>query len=180
MNLEQMLDKLVDTEGGYVNDPKDSGGETNWGVTIAVARAFGYTGRMIDMTQMQAREIYRQRYWIQPRFNEIGKINAAIAEELFDTGVNMGQSRAGTFLQRALNVLNREGKSFPDISADGSVGNMTLAALKAYLDLRKQDGAKVLLRMLNAQQGDKYISLAEARSKDEEYVFGWFLNRVEI
>lgn len=180
MNFEKQLDELVGKEGGYSNDPADSGGETNWGITVAVARAFGYAGPMKDMTQDQARSIYKVRYWTQPKFDQVAKLSAPIAYELFDTGVNMGQAVAGKFLQRALNVLNNGGTDFADLGVDGAIGNMTLYALGVYLNKRGVTGEKTMLKMLNAQQATRYIELAESRPKDEKYAFGWITNRVEI
>lgn len=178
MNITDTITALLVREGGYTNDPKDNGGETNFGITVAVARAFGYAGEMQAMTQQVARDIYAARYWHQPRFDEVAALSPAIAEELLDTGVNMGTGTAGKFLQRALNVLNQEGKAFPDITADGAVGAMTLAALKAFLAARGKAGETVLLRMLNGQQSVRYMELAEARPTQESFEFGWQANRV--
>lgn len=178
MNITDTITALLEREGGYTNDPNDAGGETNWGITVAVARAFGYTGPMQAMTQQVARDIYAARYWHQPRFDDVATFSPAIAEELLDTGVNMGTGTAGKFLQRALNVLNQEGKAFPDIAADGAIGAMTLAALHAFLTARGKAGEAVLLRMMNGQQSVRYIELAEARPTQESFEFGWQANRV--
>jgi lysozyme family protein len=163
-----------------VNDAADSGGETIWGITAAVARAFGYTGSMRDMTKAQAKDIYRARYWTRPRFNQVALLSAPVAYELFDTGVNMGQTVAGKFLQRALNVLNNGATAFPDLAVDGAIGRMTLCAMDAYLKARGVTGEKTLLKMLIAQQSVRYLELAESRPKDERFMFGWQTNRVEI
>jgi lysozyme family protein len=72
--FEAKMAKTALAEGGYVNDPSDRGGETNHGVTVAVARAFGYRGAMRDLTKDTALEIYRARYWIQPGFDLIDAI----------------------------------------------------------------------------------------------------------
>lgn len=178
MNLDSMLNELLQAEGGYSNDPVDPGGETNHGVTIAVARAFGYHGDMRAMSVEQAKEIYRQRYWIAPRFDAVGQQSDSIAAELFDTGVNMGTGVAGKFLQRALNVLNQGGRFYPDIEADGRIGNMTLSALRAFLDKRGPEGEMTLLRMLNAQQSVRYIEIAEKRPTSERFSYGWQSQRV--
>lgn len=178
MNLQDTISALVEREGGYTNNPDDKGGETNWGITVAVARAFGYTGDMKAMTQQTARDIYASRYWHQPRFDEVALISERVAEEMLDTGVNMGSATAGKFLQRALNVLNQNGKTYPDVTVDGGVGNMTLAALKAFLQARGQGGELVLLKMLNAQQSVRYIELAEAIPSQETFEYGWQTNRV--
>lgn len=178
MNVQDTITELLKREGGYANDPNDKGGETNFGITVAVARAFGYAGPMASMTQQVARDIYTQRYWHQPRFDDVDMVSELVAEELLDTGVNMGTATAGKFLQRALNVLNKEAKAFPDVTVDGGIGNLTLAALGAFLQARGADGATVLLRMLNAQQSARYIELAEANVTQESFEYGWQLNRV--
>lgn len=173
-----MLAGLVGREGKYNNHPDDKGGETMWGITHHVARAFGYTGPMADMPRSTAEAIYTERYWVQPRFDKVFTISPVIAEELLDTGVNMGPAIASRFLQRALNVLNQDDKLYPNIAVDGAIGRMTLAALSAYLSARGAGGVQVLLRMLNAQQSVRYIELAESDKAQESFVFGWQLNRV--
>lgn len=176
--VEEFINSVIKVEGGYVNDPDDKGGETNFGITKAVAVAFGYTGAMIDMKKEQAYQIYLARYWTQPKFDKVHQINPNISWELADTGINMGVGIAGQFLQRALNTLNGEGKLFPDMTVDGLIGNMTLYALTQFLASRKQDGETVLLRMLNAQQTVRYMEISEAKKSQEKYVFGWVNNRV--
>lgn len=178
MNLADTITKLIEVEGGYSNDKNDSGGETCWGITVAVARAFGYAGAMATMPQSIARTIYAERYWHQPRFSDVAALSMGIAEELLDTGVNMGTGIAGRFLQRALNTLNQEGRTFPDMTVDGAIGNLTIAALKAHLNARGKPGEGVLLRMLNGQQSVRYMEIAEARASQESFMYGWQANRV--
>lgn len=178
MTLDETVDALIGREGRYSNNPHDRGGETMWGVTIAVARAFGYSGPMISMPRSVAVRIYMERYWFAPHLNEIALQSPLIAEELLDTGVNMGPQVAGLFLQRALNVLNRDDKLYPNIAADGVIGKITIAALRAFLSVRGVGGETVLLRMLNAQQSVRYIELAESNVSQEEFEYGWQANRV--
>lgn len=178
MKLDQYLDALIEREGGYVDHPDDRGGPTNWGITEAVARAFGYHARMQDMPRSVAKQIYTERFWVQPHFDQVNDYSPLIAEELLDTGVNMGTAVAARFLQRALNVLNGQGKSFPDITVDGALGKMTIAALRAFLAARGKDGHVVLWKMLNAQQSVRYIEIAEANPSQETFQFGWQAQRV--
>lgn len=178
MSFEKCIESVLAHEGGYVNDPRDSGGETNWGVTVAVARAFGYTGLMRDMTREQAKAIYKARFWDTMLLDDVARLSPAIAAELFDTGVNQGVGRAGEYLQRALNVLNNGGTMYRDIAVDGRVGRITVACLAEYLARRGQRGESVMLRALNGLQAAFYITLAEQRAKDEAFVFGWLSNRV--
>lgn len=178
MNVDSYIEELIEREGGFSDHPADKGGPTMYGITEQVARAYGYHGKMRDLPKVIAKTIYKQRYWENPRFDKINEHSAAIAEELLDTGVNMGQGVASTFLQRALNVFNSEEQHYPDITADGAIGPMTIAALRAFLSRRGKDGHLVMCRALNSQQGSRYIGIAEATKSQEAFTYGWFLNRV--
>lgn len=178
--FEQSFRDLIEVEGGYSDNTHDSGGRTNWGITEAVARRNGYTGDMRDLPKSEAQRIYRAQYWDILNLDRVSDRSYPVAHELFDTGVNMGVGRAGRFLQRSLNALNNKQTIFSDIQVDGLIGPGTLAALNALFMRRGPESQVVLLRMLNCLQGAFYIELAEAREKDEEFVFGWFRTRVAI
>lgn len=175
---KEILEAVVRREGGYVNDPKDSGGETKYGITKKTARKYGYKGAMRDLPLRLAYEIYEKKYLKKIKFDRVAALSPLIAEELADTSVNMGWRRAGEFLQRSLNVLNRGGKDFADLVVDGKIGTKTISSLEKYLKHRGKEGEAVLHKMLNALQGAFYVELAERRSKDEKFVFGWYRNRV--
>lgn len=178
MNVDALLDRLLAKEGGFVDHPADRGGPTNWGITSAVARGEGFMGDMADLPQNLARSIYRRRYWETPGFHQVAEIAAVVAEELFDTGVNMGPAVAVGFLQRALNALNRNGRDWADLAVDRSIGPATLGALRALLRVRGQAGARVLVRAMNALQGARYIELSEARPANEAFAYGWLDKRI--
>jgi len=177
MNIDTLLDELVGREGGYSDHPSDRGGPTRWGITEQVARAYGYQCDMRVLPRQTALDIYRQRYWLQPRFDQVAAVSPKLAEELFDTGVNMGQAVAAKYMQRALNVLNRRTQDYPDIATDGQIGPVTIAALKGYAAKRGATGLAVLTRMVDAQQSVRYIELAEANPSQEDFEFGWQANR---
>lgn len=177
-NIEKMLDALIAREGGYVNDPRDTGGETIWGITAHVARANGYTGAMRLMSREAAKAIYRSQYFIRPGFDRLEKVSAAIAEKLFDAGVNMGPAKASEFLQRALNALNNQARDYPDIKIDSEIGPASIGALKSFLNKRGGDGESVMLKALNCLQGARYIELAEGRAANEGFLFGWLRARI--
>ena len=63
-NIDDLIEDLVEREGGYVNHPADRGGPTNWGITEAVARRQGYVGDMNAMPQSDAAAIYKRLYWL--------------------------------------------------------------------------------------------------------------------
>lgn len=181
MNFDEEFRRVVLVEGGYSDHPSDSGGKTMYGITEEVARAYGYVGEMKDMPLSVARRIYRERYWDALKLDEVAQLAPKVAGELFDSAVNCGQGSAGTWLQRALNAFNRRGELYPEVGVDGAIGRMSIAALKAYVAAYSRFGADaeaVLMRCLNSQQGAFYLGLSQQRQKDEDFVFGWFRNRV--
>jgi len=148
-SFADVFESTMHHEGGYSSDPNDFGGETykgisriywpNW-VGWAIVDAWKAKPVQSDMggenwlqnnerLQRYVVEFYKAQFWDTWRGDDVLEIDQAVAAELFDTGVNMGEKKAVYYLQRALNVLNRGGKSWPDISEDGSVGPKTLRVL---------------------------------------------------
>lgn len=177
---DQIIEGVLGKEGGYVNNRADKGGPTRWGITQNTARAYGYKGDMKDLPRETAKEIYMKQYWLEPKFDKIAELSPSIAEELCDTGVNMGPRVASTFLQRWLTALNQRGKLYPDLKPDGVIGNITIAALRSFLAVRGSSGVTVMLKGLNCSQGARYLELAEAREANEEFLFGWVQGRVNL
>lgn len=174
-----LIDALIDREGGFVHHPADRGGATCFGITEAVARAHGFSGAMRDLPRREAVTIYRRLYWLRPRFDQVALRSARLGAELFDTGANMGPAVAATFLQRALTALNRSAKDYPDLVPDGRIGESTLSALDAFLMVRGEtSGETVLMRALEALQGERYLRLAERRPANEAFLYGWLANRI--
>ncbi len=171
---------LLGKEGRYCNDPADAGGETMWGITAFVARAFGYTAAMKDMPRDTALAIYRQRYWADPGFDKMYAVDPVIASRLFDIGVNMGQTIGIRFLQRALNALNQSAADYPDLKVDGALGAMTFAAVAAFFKKRGEPGKKVLRGMISAQHSVRYIEIAEAKPINERFEYGWQSQRATL
>lgn len=177
--VETLLAALIAREGDYVDHPADRGGPTRWGITEAVARAHGWRGPMRGLPRVQAEAIYRRLYWARPKLDAVAERLPRVAAELFDTGVNMGPRVAVGFLQRALNALNRGASDFGDISVDGRIGPATLRALDGFVTTRGRRGAEtVLMRALEALQGERYLRLAERRPANEAFLYGWLANRI--
>lgn len=108
-------------EGGFVNDPDDPGGATNYGVTQAVLaqwRGHPVTVEDVrDMTLAEAQHIFHARYWRPMRCDELPYPAALMS---YNCGVNSGPGRGGRFLQAA---LNRQGNT---LAVDGSIGDLTI------------------------------------------------------
>ena len=137
-DFDNAFDLLIGNEGGYVNNPKDPGGETNWGITRAVAVDNGYAGSMKSMPKETAKQIYKKMYWDELQCDQLGFV---VAFQLFDAGVNHGNSQAVKFLQRALSVAD-----------DGVIGAKTIAATNSLDDLQ-------IVMLFNAERIEFYAAL---------------------
>lgn len=181
MDVETLIDPLIGREGDYSDHPADRGGPTRWGITEQIARAYGYDGDMRALPRATAAAIYRRRFWTRPGFDGVAARFPALAEEMFDAGVNMGPARAGQFLQRALNLLNRGAVLYPDIPVDGGVGPLTLHALDLYRQRRGDgEGEAVLLWLVRAFRTNRYAEIAEADPAQETFEYGWIARQVRL
>lgn len=183
--VNKVIDEVLAKEGAaYTNRASDAGGPTKYGITQRTLSGFlgrpATPGDVQDLTEARAREIYWQLYVRDPGFVWLLELDAGIGAEVIDTGVNCGTQRAAEFLQRCLNVFNRQGRDYADIKVDGAVGPATVAALRAFLAKRGSDGAVQMLKALNCLQGAFYIGLAERRAFDEDNLYGWLRTRVVV
>jgi lysozyme family protein len=176
--IDRMISEVISREGGFVDHPADRGGPTRWGITQAVARSQGFCGQMRALPHSLAVDIYRRLYWISPGFDAVARLYPKLAEELFDTGINMGTAAAAGFLQRSLNALNRNSRDYADIAVDRRIGPATLAALAGYIAARADGGEAILLKAVEALQGAHYLRLAETRPSQEAFLYGWLANRI--
>jgi lysozyme family protein len=163
-------------EGGYSDNPDDTGGKTKWGITEKLARRYGYVGDMRELPLLEAQRIAKLEFWDAMNLDKVVLVSYPIAEEMYDTRFNTGQC----FLQRCLNKFNRRGKLYPDLKEDGRIGDVTIGTLKLYLGSRGKSAESVMLRALNSLQGAYYFNITDTREVNEEFVFGWFDHRVEI
>jgi lysozyme family protein len=177
MSIQALNDGVIGREGGFVDDPRDRGGATRWGITERVARKHGYSGPMRELPREVAFDIYQNEYVTRPGYSAVAVLSSPIAEELIDTGVNMGPATATMMLQRALNSFNKGGADYPDLRIDGDCGPGTLNALKTYLKIRGKEGEAVMLRVLNGLQIERYVDLCEKRPANEAFFYGWIARR---
>lgn len=187
-SFNKAFDKTMGHEGGYSNDPDDFGGETYRGISrrfhptwqgwrIIDGLRRGSLHRLTDTIQKEldllTRQFYQENYW-----NKFGGDQISfqpLAEELFDTSVNLGVGRAVKFLQIALNCLNRNQSLYDDLKEDGIFGLKTLDALNCI----DGDDLKLIFKMLNVLQGIHYITIMQSDPTQEKFCRGWF-KRVAI
>ncbi len=119
-NYEECLQIILHHEGGYVNHPKDPGGETNLGVTKRVYEEWGGTKDMKDLTVDDVAPIYEENYWNRLKGDDLPE---GLDLCVFDFGVNAGPGRAAKYLQQMIGA-----------SADGAIGPNTLKKLQEYIE----------------------------------------------
>lgn len=95
MNFNQCFDKVIGHEGGYINDPKDPGGETNWGIS---KRAYPHLD-IKKLTKADAKKIYYMDYWLKAGCN---LLPSELSYPVFDAAVNQGIKSAIIFLQKSI------------------------------------------------------------------------------
>lgn len=146
------LDEVIEREGGdrETNDPADAGGRTKFGIS---ERANPEAWTKGPPSRSEAREIYRQRYVVEPGFDRIAFV--PLRENLIDFGVTSGPARAILFLQTILGVQK-----------DAVIGPQTLAALA------KREGRDVNNQLVVMRE-QFYRRLGEVRPANQKFVKGW-------
>ncbi len=175
-------------EGGYANDKDDKGGETyrgiarnfnmdwpGWKIIDSMKGQTGFPKCLDSNEELQhlVKKSYKEKEWAGIKGDKIQ--SQAIANEVYDNAVNMGIPTSIEYLQRTINILNRNQKIYPDIKVDGIMGDKTLEALNICI---KSNGTNRVLNVINAYQVSHYLNVMEKNPVNEKYV-GWF-DRVEI
>jgi len=119
-NFSKCLEIILRSEGGYVNHPKDPGGETNLGVTKRVYQEWGGTKNMKDLTKDDVAPIYEKNYWARAKCPDLP---SGLDLAVFDWSVNSGVGRAVKKLQSMIGTVS-----------DGGIGPNTLKTLNEYIE----------------------------------------------
>lgn len=156
IEFDDIIEVVLEHEGGYVNDPKDPGGETKYGISKR-----SYPDEDIkNLTRQRAIEIYYQDYWYK---NKVDKVPSQLRHIYFDMAVNMGRGRAVKILQETAN-----GKG-ANIKVDGGLGPNTLKAI-----------SNVELERVRAYRIKYYADLVTRKPDLEKFYFGWFRRSLEV
>ena len=157
-NWIKCLETILHHEGGYVNHPKDPGGETNLGVTKRVYEDFGGTKDMKDLTREDVEPIYKKNYWDRVKGDDLP---AGLDLCVFDFGVNAGTGRAAKYLQTLIGTV-----------ADGGIGPNTLKKLGEFVE---ENGLNETIKMYQTERQKYYESL----STFDTFGKGWTRRVVE-
>ena len=154
--FEEIIDIVLEHEGGYVNDPDDAGGETKYGI----AKRWYPDVDIKNLTKEQAKKIYHTDYW---RRGKCDDVPPQLRHIYFDMCVNQGKGRAVKILQRAANAKGAE------LKVDGGMGPKTLAAMEG-----------VELDRVRAYRVKYYADLVTRKPDLEKFYFGWFRRALEV
>ena len=154
--FDEIIEVVLEHEGGYVNDPKDPGGETKYGISKKAYPDIDIK----NLTVVDAKEIYKRDYWDK---NKVDSVPDELKHIYFDCCVNMGRSRAVKILQQS--AVNK-GKN---IKVDGGMGPNTIKALKG-----------VELERVRAFRVRYYVELVNRKPDLERFYFGWFRRSLEV
>ncbi len=154
-DFDKAIIKTIAKEGGsrFTDDPKDRGGATKYGIS---QRAYPNVD-IRNLTEQQARDIYKRDYWDRVRGDEI--ISQAIAENIFDTCVNMGVRTGSRLAQLALDIK----------PADGVIGSQSLAAIN------KADEELFIANYTIAKIA-RYAHICNNDKEQRKFLLGW-INR---
>jgi len=175
-------EKTSRAEGGYANNPLDSGGETYKGIARKIhpewkgwpiideiknnvgtsAQAINAAGEKNVALQGLVLYFYKYMFWDPLSLDQVN--DQQMANELYDTGVNMGIGRAGLFFQKVLNV-----STSTQLILDGKVGTKTVALFNSLPSSDKH----MVWKLFNCLQGEKYISICEANPSQEVFLRSW-------
>jgi lysozyme family protein len=113
MTFDLAFERLIGTEGGYVNNPADPGGETKWGIS---KRSYPHVD-IRSLTRDGAKAIYLRDFWQRIHADALAD---GVAFQVFDFAINSGIETAVRYLQRAIGVAD-----------DGHWGPVSIAAAAA-------------------------------------------------
>jgi lysozyme family protein len=158
VKFNEIIEVVLHHEGGYVNDPDDPGGETNFGV----AKRSHPDVDIKNLTKDGAKEIYKETYWDR---NKVESLPENLRHIAFDMYVNQGKSRGVKILQQAANAKGA------GLKVDGGLGPMTLKAITE---------SNVELERVRAYRIKYYADLVTRKPDLEKFYFGWFRRGLEV
>ena len=154
--FDEIIDLTLEHEGGYVHDPKDLGGETNFGI----AGRFYPDVDIKNLTKEGAKEIYYEKYW---KPSKADKVPDQLKHIYFDMVVNFGKRGAVKVLQQAAVAKGHK------IAVDGGIGPNTLKAIK-----------NVETDRVRAYRVLKFASIVIKKQTQEKFWLGWFRRATEV
>ena len=182
-SISEIIDDVIETEGGFADHPDDAGGPTNFGITLRLYQTYRHNATVDNLKNIKkadAHLIYYDEFFIKTKIEEIFKIAPNVGTELFDCAINMGPGTAVMMFQRCLNVMNRNGKDYGDMPVNGVIRLSTIASMQAFVKLRKVAGTVTMTKAFVCLRGARYIDIAERKPNNESFIYGWITNRITL
>ena len=155
-SFNDIIEDVLKHEGGYVNDPHDAGGETNFGI----AKKFNPDVDIKNLTKEGAKEIYYEKYW---KPSKADKVPDQLKHIYFDMVVNFGKRGAVKVLQQAAVAKGHK------IAVDGGIGPNTLKAIK-----------NVEVDRVRAYRVLKFANIVIKKPTQEKFWLGWFRRAIGV
>ncbi len=147
--------RVIEHEGGYVNDPVDPGGETKYGISKRAYPNLDIKGLSLE----DAMVIYKEDYWDKIQGDEL--MNDELAPNLLDAAVNTGVRRAVKQLQRALDT---------GLVIDGVIGRKTLHACDMVWEMEQEGWLNANFTLERIAFYHLLVRVDKVRKK---YIMGW-------
>ena len=154
--FEEIIEVVLEHEGGYVNDPHDRGGETKYGI----AKKFNPDVDIKNLTKEGAKEIYYEKYWKPSKADQVPD---RLKHIYFDMVVNFGQGGAVKVLQQSAVSKGH------DIEVDGGIGPATIKAIQ-NVETDRVRSYRVL----------KFAKIVINKPSQEKFWLGWFRRASEV
>lgn len=165
IDYQSIIDKVIETEGGYVNDPADSGGPTKYGITQNTLSS--WIGRRATVEDVKAistqtaSEIYASEYYFKPRIDQMPEDLQYLA---LDTSVLHGPYNTVKMIQNVINA-----SEIAAVHVDGVAGPQTLKALgEVYAEMQGY--------LINAVVDERiafYEKLVARKPSQKKFLQGW-------
>lgn len=172
-SFKEAITRIFKHEGGYVDNSKDLGGTTNYGISLRFLQSIDKTATkdtIKNLTSEDAEDLYFQHFWLPSKYDEIK--SQKIAEKVFDTAVNMGGKIANRFLQQTLNIAIFNGKPLDE---DGIIGKSTIDTINL---LDGEDVEDHITSIYSLLQKEYYAKIVINRPEQLVFLKGWF-NRAD-
>jgi len=168
-NFNQAFEKMISHEGGYADDPDDSGGETykgisrnnfpnwsGWEVIDSFKTATNFPGILDSSVGLHSlvESFYKFNFWIPINGDQIA--SQKIAESIFDFGVNAGVGTSAKLAQKVVGI--------PD--PDGAIGKNTIAKLNIF-------DPELFIAAFMVEKVRRYIEICKKKESNRKYFFGW-------
>lgn len=176
-DFKQAISKVLKNEGGYVDNPNDLGGTTNFGISLRFLQSIDKTATketIKNLTLAKAEDLYFKYFWLPNKYDQIDY--QSLANKVFDTAVNTGSKIANRILQSTLNTVIFNGKA---IKEDGIIGNETINAINYLLSAKDVDSNR-FKKIYMLLQKEYYASIVANKNNQVVFLKGWLKRAEEI